>query len=94
MAKKQQSSKLAIGTRVRVKPNVTVPEFPDVPCGGWTGSIDNLIGKSKPDPKYVVEWDEETIARMPPDYRDRCEKNGLFFRMACLSGDQIEPLAE
>ncbi len=40
---------------MRVKEGTGVPEFDDVMCGGWTGAVDNLIGQSKPDPKYVIE---------------------------------------
>lgn len=90
MAKKRQSGRLAIGTRVRVKPGVAVPELPDVACDGWTGVIERLIGKNKADPKYVVEWDAATIDNMPADYRQKCEENGLFFRMACFSAGEIE----
>ena len=92
MANKKIPGRLTVGTRVRVKPDVTVPEMPEVPCQGWSGRVDKLIGKSNQEPKYVVEWDDETIAGLPLGYRERCEENGLYFRMACLSGDQLESL--
>jgi|GEM_PF-2444066 len=92
MAKKRSSGKLKVGTRVRVKEGTSVPEFADVVCGGWTGGVDNLIGKSKPDPKYVIEWDEATIEAMPADYISKCEESNLFYRMACFSRDDLEVL--
>lgn len=93
MADVKTAERLSVGTRIEVKPGVTSPEFPDVPCEGWSGTIVELIGR-KSDPKYVVEWDERTIERMPEDYRDLCEENGLFFRMACFAAEEIESAAE
>ena len=90
MAKKRTSRKLKVGTRVRVKDGTAVPEFPDVVCGGLAGVVDNLIGKSKPDPKYVIEWDDSTIEAMPPEYLSRCEESGLFYRMACFERDDLD----
>lgn len=94
MPKKKAARKLSIGTRVRVKPDVCVPEFPDVICGGWTGAVESVIGKSKPDPRYVIAWDDETLARLPDDYERRCEENGLFYRMACLGRADIDVIAD
>jgi hypothetical protein len=90
MAKKRSSRKLAVGTRVRVKEGTAVPEFPEVVCGGWSGVVDNLIGKSKPDPKYVIEWDENTLESMPADYVAKCEESNLFYRMACFGREDLD----
>lgn len=90
MARTKQTARFSIGTRIRVKPGVTAPEFPDVPCQGWTGGIVDQIGK-KSAPKFVVEWDASTLENMPASYVEQCEQSGLFYRMACFTGDQLEP---
>ena len=91
MAKKKTASgrALAAGTQIRVRPGVAAPEFPAVPCEGWTGRIADMTGK-KDDPRYVIEWDDETLRRMPADYVQQCEQRQLFYRMACLRPDEIE----
>jgi hypothetical protein len=89
MGKKKANDTLAPGTRIRVRSGVTIPEFPDVDCTGWTGSVAELSGK-KADPKYVVEWDESVVAAMPKAYLEACEKSGLYFRMACFTRDKLE----
>ena len=90
MAKKKAASNaVAAGTRVRVRAGVAAPEFPAVPCEGWTGRITESTGK-KDDIRYVIEWDQETLQRMPPDYVQQCEQRQLFYRMACLRPDEIE----
>ena len=54
--------------------------------------MDNPIGKSKPDPKYVIEWDEATITAMPAEYIARCEESRLLYRMACFLRDDLDVL--
>ena len=89
MAKKKAADNLAPGARVQVRPGVSVPEFPDVSCAGWTGVVVELVGK-KADAKCVIEWDETTVAQMPGAYVEQCEKQNLFYRMACLPRDDLE----
>ncbi|HET6323213.1 MAG TPA: hypothetical protein VFG04_00830 [Planctomycetaceae bacterium] len=86
---KKSHDELALGARVRVKAGTTMPEFPDVACGGWVGSIVETSGK-KPNTKYIVEWDEATLATMPEPYLKLCEAQGLYHRMACLEGSALE----
>jgi hypothetical protein len=92
MAKKKASDELAAGARVRVKEGTTVPEFPEVSCAGWTGTVVEASGK-KPNTKYVIEWDDATIAALPESYLKTCEAQGRFDRRACLDGGSIEPAA-
>jgi hypothetical protein len=32
-------SRFQVGNKVRVKSGVIVPDFPDIPLGGWTGTV-------------------------------------------------------
>jgi hypothetical protein len=90
MAKKKTSDGLAVGARVRVKAGTNIPEVPEVSCGGWTGSVVEASGK-KPTTKYVIEWDDATLAAIPESYLRTCEAQGLFYRMACLEVSVLEP---
>lgn len=93
MGKKKSSAKFQKGDRVKVKEGVNLPEFTEYSCSGWTGTIVDLLGK-KTDPKVVIEWDEEIVEAMPADYVSLCEEKQLFYRMACLTGPEIETLDE
>jgi hypothetical protein len=42
--------------------------------------------------KVVLEWDGDTLARMPADYVARCEAQQLFYQMACLTEADVEPV--
>jgi hypothetical protein len=89
MAKKKATGGLEEGARIRVKAGVASPDFPDVSFGGWTGAIVEVSGKP-PAQKFIVEWDQQTIAAMPTDYVARCESQMLFHAMACLGADDLE----
>jgi hypothetical protein len=89
MAKKKTAPALSPGTKVRVKPGIAMPEFPDILCEGWTGSIMEATGK-KSDPKYVIEWDDPVVDALPKSYVELCEEKHFFYRMACFPGSAIE----
>lgn len=87
----RSTTKLTVGTRVRVKDGVVSPDFADVSFAGWTATILELSGK-KPNQKFIIEFDEAVVAAMPPDYLKRCEEQRLLYTMACLDAAQLEPV--
>ena len=89
MAKKQSVGKFPVGTRVQVKPGVASPEFSDHSVAGWIGTVSEVASK-KPPVTYVLEWDARTLDNMPPAYVERCEQNGLYYRMICLPEDDLD----
>jgi hypothetical protein len=78
------------GAKVRVKRGVTDPDFPDIPLGGWAGSIKEVQGV-KGEPTYLIEWDGRTLKGIHPAYRKRCERDGLEFETMWLGDEDIEP---
>lgn len=85
----EKSTKLPVGTRIVVRQGVLSPDFPDVAFDHWTGTIVEYHGK-KADPRYIVEWDDDTLAAMPDDYASRCEEQQIYHRMACLERDDVD----
>ncbi len=85
-----KQAKLAAGSRITIKPGVTIPEFPDVDAGGWSGMVVETKGKGA-DMKCIVEWDDQTVGLIPQSYKDHCEKTGLYFMMACFPLSEIDP---
>ena len=90
---KRTMSKVPTGARIRVRDGVSAPEFPEVVIAGWTGTVAET-SRRRSELKYMVEWDDQTIDQMPPDYLEKCEARQLYHVMACLDGDDIEPLDE
>jgi hypothetical protein len=86
----QAPARFAVGALVRVRPGVTDPDFPDVPLGGWAGTIHEIEASSAP-PTYLIEWNKYTLDHMHPIYRKRCERDGLELESMWLGEDDIEP---
>jgi hypothetical protein len=78
------------GARVRVRYAVTVPDFEDIPLGGWTGTI-TTVEQAEDQIGYEIEWDEKTLDAMHPVFRKRCERDGLETQTMWLSEEDIEP---
>jgi hypothetical protein len=68
--------KFSVGDRVRVKYGVTDPDFPDIPLGGWAGTITEVDQRGR-FPMYLIEWSQSTLDNMHPIFRKRCERDGL-----------------
>jgi hypothetical protein len=83
-------ARFAAGAQVRVKPGTTDPDFPDIPLGGWAGTIRDVDQRSAP-PTYLIAWDRRTLDHMHPVYRKRCERDGLEPERMWLGEDDIEP---
>ena len=88
MAKKKATGGLE-GSRIRVKPGVSSPEFPEISLAGWTGTIVETSGKP-PAHSVIIEWDAATLASMPAEYLSKCESQQLYHIMASLVGDAVE----
>ncbi len=86
-----KKKKLATGTRIRLKPDVKIPEVPEVDAQGWSGTVVEAKGRGAT-LQYIVEWDEETEASMPKEFVEACEQACLFYKMACLPHTDIEAI--
>lgn len=78
------------GTKVRVRHGVRDPDFPDVPLGGWAGTVKE-VHRARGETTYLVTWDRRTLASLHPVYRKRCERDGLEFEAMWLGEGDIEP---
>jgi len=77
------------GCRVRVRPGTQDPNFPDIPLGGWSGTVREVDLKSRP-ALYLVAWDERTLEAMHPVFRVRCEREGLDEESMWLADNDLE----
>jgi hypothetical protein len=96
MAKKQKTGKadrqgpFAVGNKVRVRPGVADPDFPDIPLGGWVGKVEDVAPHLSP-PTVLVAWNRVTLKQMHPIFRHRCERDGLDEERMWLNEDELEP---
>ena len=89
MSKTQSAANFSVGDAVRVKPGVTDPDFPDMPLGGWAGTI-SLVENSDP-PAYLVELNEQTIESIHPVYLKRCERDDFESDRVWMLEEDLEP---
>jgi hypothetical protein len=78
------------GAKVRVKYGVTVPDFEDIPLGGWTGTI-KTVEPLEDEVDYEVAWDRRTLDAMHLGYRKRREQDGLDVQTLWLTDEDVEP---
>jgi Calcium binding len=83
-------ARFKVGDKVRAKPGASDPDFPDIPLGGWTGTVIEII-EHEGQINCVFELDERTLASIHPIYKQRCEIDGLDFRFMGLGQEDFEP---
>lgn len=78
-----------VGDAVRVKRGIRDPDFPDVPLGGWVGTIKE-VEAGREESCYLIAWSRETLAAIHPVFRKRCERDGLEYEETWLAEEDIE----
>lgn len=79
----------AVGDRVRVRRGVTDPDFPDLPIGGWAGTIVEVQTREFP-PTYLIRWSGATLDAVHPVHRKRSERDGFEIGEMWLEANELE----
>ncbi len=87
---KSGSPRFKVGDEVRVTPGVIDPDFPDIPLGGWSGTVTD-VEQTDDRITYEINWDKRTLGDMHPIYRKRCERDGLDLETMWLGEEDVEP---
>ena len=88
--KRSDTPRFQVGDKVRVKSGVIDPDFPDIPLGGWTGTVTEII-EHEGQINCVFKLDDRTPESIHPIYRKRCEQDGLDFETMGLGETDLEP---
>jgi hypothetical protein len=80
-------AKFVTGDRVRVKHGIRDTDYPDMPLGGWVGTIHEVHKRRM----YTVRWSSETLAAIHPVVKKRCERDGTAVEEYWLGEDDLEP---
>ena len=78
------------GDNLRVRHGVRDPDFPDIPLGGWAGTVKE-VHQAEGDTTVLVAWDRATLKGMHPIYKKRCERDGLELESMWLGEEDLEP---
>ena len=76
-----------VGDKVRVKHGAEDVDYPDMPLGGWAGTVTEVQGADT----FTVRWTKETMEAIHPVFKQRCEIDGLDPEEYVLTGDDLEP---
>ena len=87
---RSDTPRFQVGDKVRVKSGVIDPDFPDIPLGGWTGTVTE-VEQADDQITYEIKWNKRTLNGMHPVYRKRCERDGLEMESMWLGEEDIEP---
>jgi len=84
-----QAARFAVGDRVRAKRGMVHSQYPDIPLGGWVGTVTQIawlipIG-------YEIRWSEETLAAAHPVYGKRCRRDEENPESHWLDEGEMEP---
>jgi uncharacterized protein YodC (DUF2158 family) len=79
-------AKFRVGDRVRVKHGIRDPDYPDMPLGGWAGTV----SEAPKDGMATVRWSRETLAAIHPVFKKRCERDGMELEEYWLGEDDLE----
>jgi hypothetical protein len=82
-------SRFQPGDKLRVKYGFRDPDFPDIPLGGWSGTVKE-VERAKGETTYLVTWDRATLKGMHPIYKKRCERDGLEVESMWLGDEDLE----
>lgn len=76
-----------VGDKVRVIRGFMDVDYPDMPLGGWAGTVTEIDGTDG----FTVRWGEETMQAIHPVFKQRCEIDGLDPEEYVLTGEDLEP---
>ena len=85
--KKLEPARFKVGDKVRVKHGIRDTDYPDMPLGGWAGTISEVHKGGM----YTIRWSRETLAAMHPVVKQRSEKDGTVLEEYWLGDDDLEP---
>src|SRR3954462_14394550 len=77
------------GAKVRVRYGVRDPDFPDVPLGGWSGTVKEAE-RARGQVTSLIEWDRRTLRGMHPVCQKRCERDRLELESMWLGDENLE----
>ena len=92
MARKKSNSdppRFPPGMKVRVRHGVRDPDFPDIPQGGWAGTIKE-VEQSKGHATYLVAWVRTPLRGMHPFDENFCERDSLERESIWLGDENLE----
>jgi hypothetical protein len=81
--------RFSVGNLVRVKEGIQDPDYPDIPLGGWVGTVQE-VDREAGQYYYLIAWSAETLNAIPAVILKRAERDGLTLEEMTLGEDDLE----
>ncbi len=81
------NGEFSVGDQVRVKYGTVDPDYPDLPLGGWAGTIVSI----DKDLVCRILLNSATLDQIHPVYRKRCQRDDLDFRFLRMDQKDFDP---
>ncbi len=81
------AGKFKVGDKVRLKHGTRDTDYPDIPLGGWAGTISEV----HEDGMYTIRWSRKTLANIHPVVKRRSERDGTVLEEYWLGDDDLAP---
>ena len=78
------------GAEVRMRYGTVDPDYPDLPLGGWAGTITEVDRRGQ-QWLYCIRWNEQTVAAMHPTYVKRCLRDNAEHDVMWVAEQDVEP---
>ena len=84
---KGEEGMFAVGDHVRVRHGTVDPDYPDLPLGGWCGTITELGEETY----CSIKLNQHTLDQIHPVYKQRSERDGLNVEELEMKQEDLEP---
>ena len=85
----QSKFQYQLGHFVKVKKDVNDPDY-GIDIEGWKGKISEIENENSDDPLLGIEWDAETLRKIPVPIIKACEKDNLDDAKMSLFASEVE----
>lgn len=84
---KGEYEEFSVGDQVRVRHGTVDPDYPDLPLGGWAGTI----VKIDEDGLCHILLSSATLEQIHPVYRKRCKRDGFYIEILDMDQEDLDP---
>ncbi len=83
---KGQQKAFRVGDQVRVQYGVADPDYPDLPLGGWAGTVNEVQ-----EDECTIVLNRFTLDHMHPIYKRRSQQDGLTLDEVVMGQEELAP---
>jgi hypothetical protein len=84
---KGEDEEYTVGDQVRVRHGTVDPNYPDLPLGGWAGTIVKIDDGGL----CHIKLNQATLDQIHPIYRKRCKRDGLHIEILDMDQEDLDP---